>query len=102
MCPPHPPPPTPQPPTPPYYFNFQTKQGLTVSVSNTKDVAFTEYSEIIRTRNFTVFNVCATTFGQFTATFHFLLLHRGNRSFHVGLSEKVRYLTLDLLKSSLL
>ena len=32
----------------------------------------------------------------------FFLLHMGNRSFHVGPSEKVWYLTLDLLKCFLL
>ena len=38
-------------------------------------------------------------FGQFMAVFHFFLLHRGNRLLHVGPSERVQYLTLDLLKS---
>ena len=59
------------PPERPPHLNFQSKQGPTVLVSNTKDVAFTECSEIIRTRNFTIFNVCATIFGQFAAVFHF-------------------------------
>ena len=31
--------------------------------------------------------------------FSYFQLQRGNRSLHIGLSEKVRYLTLDLLKS---
>ena len=36
-------------------FNFRTKKGPTpVSVSNTRDIAFYGYSEIIRTRNFTI------------------------------------------------
>ena len=61
--------------------------------------AFYWYSEIIRTRNFAIFTVYATIFGQFTATFHFFKLHRRTRSLHIGPFEKVRYLTLDLLKS---
>ena len=63
-CPPPPPPPSP-------HFNFRTKQGPTVSFSNISDMAFYRYSEIIRTRNFTVFIVYAKIFGQFTAAFHF-------------------------------
>ena len=55
------------------HFNFPTKQGPTISVSNTRDVAFYEYSEIIWTRNFTIFNMYVTIFGQFTAAFHFFL-----------------------------
>ena len=34
--------------------------------------------------------------------FHFFQLHTRNRSLHVAPSEKVRYLTLDLLKSFIL
>ena len=81
------------------HFNFRTKQGPKVSVSNIRDIAFYGCSEIIRTRNFTIFTIYATTFGEFTAAFYFFYLHMGTRSFHVGPSEKVRYLTLDLLKS---
>ena len=84
------------------HFNFPTKQDPTVLVSNTRDVSFSECSEIIQIRNFTIFNMLATIFGQFTVAFHFFQLHRGNRSLHVGPSGKVRYLTLDLLKSLLL
>ena len=32
----------------------------------------------------------ATSSGKFTASFHFCQLHRGNRSLHVGPSEKVQ------------
>ena len=62
----------------PPHVSFRTKQGPTVSVSNIRDIAFCGCLEIIRTRN------------------------RGNRSLHVGHSEKVQYLTLDLLKSFLM
>ena len=37
------------------HFNFQTKQGPEMSVSNFRDVAFYRCSESIRTRNFTIF-----------------------------------------------
>ena len=37
-------------------------------------------SEIIRTRNFTIFTVYAKIFGQFTAAFYFFKLYRGNRT----------------------
>ena len=86
----------------PSHFNFQTKQGPTVSGSNIRDIAFYVCSEIIRIRNFTSFAVYAIIFGQFTTAFHFFYLHRGNRSLYVRPSEKARYLTLDLLKSFLL
>ena len=86
----------------PTHFNFRTKQSPTVSVSNIRDIAFYGFSEIIQTRNFTIFTVYATIFGLFTAAFHFFLLHRGNRSLHVGPSKKVRHLTLDLLNNFLL
>ena len=42
------------------HFNFWTKQGLTVSDSNNRDIALYGCSEIIRTRNFTIFTVYAT------------------------------------------
>ena len=45
--------------------------GPTVSVLNIRDIAFYGCSEIIRTRNFTIFTLHATSFGQFTAAFHF-------------------------------
>ena len=48
---------SPPPPTP--HFKFRTKQGLTVSVSNIRNIAFNRCSKIIRTRNFTHFyHVC--------------------------------------------
>ena len=53
-------------------------------------------------RNYTdqkSYNFYRVIFGQFMVAFHFFKLHRGNRSLHVGSSEKVRYLTLDLLES---
>ena len=86
----------------PPHFNFRTKQGPTVSVSNIRDIAFYGCSVIIRTRNFTIFTVYTTIFRQFTAVSHFFLLRRVNILLHVGPSEKVQYLTLDLLKSFLL
>ena len=51
---------------PPPNFNFQTKQSPTVSVSNVRDTAFYECSEMIRNINFTTFTVYATIFGQLT------------------------------------
>ena len=75
------------------------KNVPTVSVSNFRDIVFYGCSEIILTRNFTIFTVYATISGQFMAVFHFLQLHKGNRSLYVGPPKKVRYLTLDLLKS---
>ena len=56
----------------PQHFNFRTKQGPTVSVSNIRDIAFYVCSEIIRTRNFKIFKEFKIlSFGQFTAVFHF-------------------------------
>ena len=57
-------------------FNFQTKEGSTVSVSNIMGIAFYRCSEIKRTRNFTIFTVYATFFGPFTADFCFFQLHK--------------------------
>ena len=54
------------------HFNFRTKQGPKMSVSNFRDVAFYRCSESIRTRNFTIFTTYARIFGQFMASFHFL------------------------------
>ena len=56
------------------HFNFRTKKGSTVSSSKIRDIVFYECSEIIRTRNFTIFTIFpvhATIFGQFKAAFHF-------------------------------
>ena len=73
-------------------FNLQTRKGATVTVSNIRDIAFYGCSEIIRTKNFTIFTAYATSFGEFTVAFHISELHRGNKSIHVGPSEKVGYL----------
>ena len=54
-------------------MNFQTKQGSTVSVSDITDIDFYGYSEIIRTRNFTIFTVYTSIFGQFIGGFSFFL-----------------------------
>ena len=56
---------------PHHHFNFQTKQGPTVSISNIKGIVIYGCSEIKQTRNFTIFTVYATIFGPFTAAFHF-------------------------------
>ena len=48
------------------HFNFQTKQGPTVSVSNIRNIDFYGYLGIMRTRNLTIFTVSATMFGQLT------------------------------------
>ena len=47
----------------PSHFNFQTKQGPTVSVSNIIDIVFYRCSEIMRTKHFTIFTGYATIFG---------------------------------------
>ena len=69
------------------HFNLRTKQDPTVSVSNIRNTIFYDCSEIIRTRNFTMFTVHATIFGQFTIAFHF--------SNYIGETD---HFTLDLLK----
>ena len=55
----------------PTSISFQTKKGPTVSGSNIRSIAFYGCLEILRTRNFTIFTVYATSFGQFSAAFHF-------------------------------
>ena len=55
----------------PAHFNFQTKEGPTVSVANIKDISFYVRSEIMRIRNFTIFTVSVLIFGQFTLAFQF-------------------------------
>ena len=55
----------------PPILQFPNQTRSTVSVSNTRGVAFNQCSEIIRTRNFTTFNVHALILGQFTAACHF-------------------------------
>ena len=72
--------------------NLETRKGPTVTVSNIRDIAFYGCSEIILTENFTIFTAYATSFGEFTVAFHIFELHRGNKSIHVGPSEKVGYL----------
>ena len=62
------------------------KQGPTISVSNIRDIAFNGCSEIIWTRNFTIFTVYATVFRQYTAT-----------SNYIG---EIDQFTLDFLKRS--
>ena len=52
-------------------LQFPNQKGPTVSASNIKDIAFYGCLEIIRTRSFTIFTVYATSFGQFSAAFHF-------------------------------
>ena len=70
---------------PPPNFNFQTKQSPTVSVSNVRDTAFYECSEIIPNINFTTFTVYATIFGQLTHVFS-------------NYKEELDHFTLDPLK----
>ena len=48
----------------PFHFNFRTKQGPTVSVSNIRCIVFTD-------QKFHAFAVYTTIFRQFTAAFHF-------------------------------
>ena len=52
-------------------LHFWTKQGPTVIVSNTRNIAFYGCSEIILTRNLTIFTVYAIIFEQFMVAFHF-------------------------------
>ena len=54
------------------YFNFWNKQGPTVSVSNTRSIAFHVCLEIILTRNLTIIIVYVTIFEQSMAAFYFL------------------------------
>ena len=47
-----------------HHFNIRTKEGPTsVSVSNIRNIVFYRCSEIIRTRNFTIFTMYAIIFG---------------------------------------
>ena len=46
------------------HFNFRTEQDPNFSVSNLRDIVFYKCSEIIRTRNFPIFIVYITIFGQ--------------------------------------
>ena len=62
-----------------------SEQGPTVSVSNTRDIAFYGCSEIILTRNLTIFTVYATIFEQFLATSNYI---------------EIDHFKLDLLKMS--
>ena len=71
----------------PPHFNFQTKKGSIMSVSNIRNILF--YGCSSWTRNFTIFTLYATIFGQFMAAFHFFLLQKGNRPLHVGPSQKI-------------
>ena len=58
----HAPPPL-YPFTPSPHFNFRTEQGSKISLSDIRDIVFNGCSEIIRTKNFTIFTVYATIFG---------------------------------------
>ena len=70
------------------YNNSNKTMVKKLSVSNIKGIAFYACSEVIRTRNFTVFTVFATNFESITAAFHF--------SNYIGIDQ----FTLDLLKRS--
>ena len=86
----------------PPYFNFQTKKGPIISVSNIRNISFYVCSEIMRIRNFTIFTVSALIFGQFTVVFSFSNYTGEIDHFTLDLLKKVRYLTLGLLKYFLL
>ena len=45
------------------HLNFRTKQGPKISVSNIRDIATYECSEIIRARNSPISTVYGTIFG---------------------------------------
>ena len=66
----------------PPHINFRTKQGPAVSFPNIRDISFYECSEIIWTKNLTIYIVYVTIFRQFTVAFQFFKLHRGNTSPH--------------------
>ena len=53
------------------HLNFRTKQGPKISVSNIRDIATYECSEIIQARNSPISTVYGTIFGQFMVVFHF-------------------------------
>ena len=73
----------------PSHFNFQTKKGPTVSVSNIRDIAFYGCLEIIRTRSFTIFTVYVQVLDNFRQLFIF--------SNYIG---EIDHFTLDILKGS--
>ena len=53
------------------HFNFRTKQGPTVLVLNTRDIAVYGCLEIILIKNLMIFTVYTTIFEQFIVAFHF-------------------------------
>ena len=54
------------------HFNFRIKKGPKVSVLNIRGIAFYRHSEIIRTRNFTIFTVYAIIFSNYIGEiYHF-------------------------------
>ena len=80
------------------HFNFWTKQGPTVSVSNIMDIVICGCSGITWTRFHDFYCVCYnvwTIYGSFLSSY-------ASRSLHVGPFEKVQYLKLEILKSFLL
>ena len=55
-------------PPPPHPTSIS--EGPTISISNTRDIAFYWCSKIILTRNLTIFTMYATSLEQFLAVFH--------------------------------
>ena len=65
--------------------------------SNVMDIVFHRYSGITQINNFTNFTMYATNFRQFNVAFQFFYLQIRNRSLQLRPSEKLQYLTQDLL-----
>lgn len=57
--------------SPPPLYPTSISEGPTISISNTRDIAFYWCSKIILTRNLAIFTMYATSLEQFLAVFHF-------------------------------
>ena len=71
----------------------------TVLVSKIRDIVIYEFSEILRTIKFKIFLWCVLQFLDNLLQRLIFQVHREITSLHIGPSEKVLYLMLDLLKS---
>ena len=81
---------------PPPLYPTSISEGPTISISNTRDIAFYWCSKIILTRNLAIFTMYATSLEQFLAVFHFSNYIQIDH-FKLDLLKNVRQLTLDLL-----
>ena len=80
------------------YFNFRTKQGPNISVSNIRDIVFRNIQKLYGTE-ISQFLPCMLQILDNLWRFFTFFNNRVNKSFYVEPSEKVRYLTLGVLKS---